>query len=67
MNKLSLNSKKTKYICFTTKAIKKDWRRPRLSIGGETIASAPSYKYLGLLMDPMLDFAHHMGTLKKKV
>ena len=52
-NRLTINSKKTKYMCFTSKV---NWFNCRLSINGEKIYQVDNYKYLGVILDQALSY-----------
>ena len=66
-NKLSLNAKKTKAVVFTTRALTKTLYRPRLHIGNDAIAIAPSYNYLGITLDNHLNMKKQIGITKRNV
>ena len=55
-NKLSLNAKKTKQMNFGTRQQIKKARGINLHIEGKVIQKVPSFKYLGLILDPTLSF-----------
>ena len=65
VNKLSLNIKKTHYICFTTKnKIKPDIS---LNIDGQYIAEVTSSKFLGVIIDDKLNWRDHVSFACRKV
>ena len=64
-NKLSLNTKKTKAMTFTTKALANRLVRPKLKIGVDKIEYSPTYCYLGLTLDSMLTFKKHIDIVKR--
>ena len=66
-NKLSLNAKKTKSVTFTTRALTKRLRRPKLQIGNDKIDNAPSYNYLGLTLDNQLNLKKQIGITRRNV
>ena len=55
-NKLSLNTKKTKAMNFSTKALDNTWIKPTLTINNDIVEFAPTYKYLGMTLDSKLTF-----------
>ena len=55
-NKLSLNAKRTKQMIFGMRQQIKKVRGINLHIEGKAIQEVPSFKYLGLVLDPMLSF-----------
>ena len=66
-NKLSLNTTKTKAMTFTTKALAKTLIRPPLTIGNDNIHYAPTYPYLGLTLDNMLNYKKHVNILERNL
>ena len=54
-------------MVFANKALRRRLVRPKLSIGNDIISYAPSYKYLGVTLDPMLNFNHHIPTVTHSV
>ena len=55
-NKLSLNAKTTKQMNFGTRQQIKKARGINLHIEGKVMRKVPSFKYLGLVLDPTLSF-----------
>ena len=64
-NKLSLNIKKTHYMCFSAK----DKVKPDISlkIDREIIAEVTSSKFLGVIIDTKLNWKDHMSFVCRKV
>ena len=62
-----MNSKKTELVTFSTKALKNQLVHLNIVIAGEKIKSAPTYKYLGVTLDPLLSYSHHIATVKRNV
>ena len=54
-------------MIFANKALRRKLVRPKLNIGRDTITYAPSYRYLGVTLDPMLNFNHHIPTVTHSV
>ena len=54
-------------MVFANKALRRRLVRPRLSIRNDIISYAPSYRYLGVTLDPMLNFNHHIPTVTHSV
>ena len=54
-------------MVFANKALRRRLVRPKLSIGNDIISYAPSYRYLGVTLDPMLNFNHHIPTVTHSV
>ena len=63
MNALTINTKKTKFMTFGTRAKIKKVQNARLLVGDSLIQKVPNYKYLGFTLDPVLSFASHISTL----
>ena len=63
-NKLSLNIKKTHYMCFSAKnKVKPDIS---LKIDGEIIAEVTSSKFLGVIIDDKLNWKDHVSFVCRK-
>ena len=64
-NKLSLNIKKTHYMCFSAK----NKVKPDISfkIDGEIIAEVTSSKFLGVIIDDKLNWKDHVSFVCRKV
>lgn len=61
---LSLSIKKTQAIIFTRK---RNFQMPRnLNVGLDTIEFSSSVKYLGVILDPKLQWSVHINNLKNK-
>ena len=65
-NKLSLNSKKTKFLLFRTKTMKYN-DELSLSIGGDIIHREEFTTFLGMRIDDMLSWDQHINYLHKKL
>ena len=66
-NKLSLNAKKTKQMIFGTSHQLRKFGGDRLQINGKIIQCVPSFKYLGVTLDPKLSFGLHIKQVKNTV
>ena len=60
-NKLTLNPKKTKQVNFGSRHQLKKHRGSHLFINGKEIMKVPSFKYLGIMLDPTLTFNLQIG------
>ena len=61
-NRLTINSKKTKFMCFSGKAY---WNNCKLQINNENIYEVDQYKYLGVTLDTALSYDKFVtGQLK---
>ena len=58
-NKLSFNPKKTKQVNFGSRHQLKKQAGTHWYIGGKVIQKVPSFKYLGIILDPTLTFNLH--------
>ena len=65
INKLSLNTQKTKLMVFHRK--QKHIKELNIFINGTKIDRVESFNYLGLTIDETLSWAHHVDIVKKKV
>ena len=65
-NKISLNSKKTELIIFRSPYKKLDYDI-KIKINGTKLIPSDSVKYLGILIDPYLNWSHHMDSLCTKL
>ena len=64
-NRLSINVTKTEFIIF--KPPKKQInQRIVLKLNGKKIFESPKIKYLGVILDPLLRWNHHIKELAKK-
>jgi hypothetical protein len=61
--KLTINSKKTKYITYRNSKIS----AMRIFYNGEEIERVSSFKYLGLYLDERMNFKEHIEVLAKKL
>ena len=68
-NKLSLNTKKTKYTVFCSKSVEENLplKLPDLEIGGKTICRSRYAKFLGVLIDENLTWNKQIQTIESKV
>ena len=65
INKLSLNTQKTKLMVFHRK--QKHIKELNIVINCTKIDRVESFNYLGLTIDETLSWAHHVDIVKKKV
>ena len=65
INKLSLNTQKTKLMVFHRK--QKHIKELNIVINGTQINRVESFNYLGLTIDETLSWAHHVDIVKKRV
>ena len=66
-NKLSLNAKKTKHMNFGTRNQTKKCTIIQLAIDGKAIQRVPSFKYLGVILDPTISFRAHIEHVSNTV
>ena len=65
INKLTLNTQKTKLMFFHRK--QKHIKELNIVINGTKIDRVESFNYLGLTIDETLSWAHHVDIVKKSV
>ena len=65
-NKISLNCGKTELLIFRhpNKQINYDLK---IKINGKTLIASKSVKYLGIVIDPHLNWSHHVDSLSSKL
>ena len=66
-NVLSINAKKTKLMAFGSRSKVKKCRRTKIMLNGERVKLVPSYKYLGVTLDPTLNYRQHVSSIIKCV
>ncbi len=66
-NKLTLNTKKTKFMIFGTRRRLAKSKNIQINIDEESIERVTSFKYLGVWMDEILSFTTHVDKLSKKI
>ena len=67
INKLSLNIKKTHYMCFQQKTKQIMPADISSNIDGQVIAEVTSSKFLGVIIDDKLNWRDHMSFVCRKV
>ena len=65
MNKLSLNTQKTKMMVFHRK--QKHIKELNIAINGAKIDRVESFNFLGITIDEKLSWRHHVDIVKKKI
>jgi len=65
-NKLSLNSKKTSYMCFGRAACKRN-SLYQLVLNGEQLRCVNVNKFLGVTIDDQLNWKPHIDELTRKL
>ena len=66
-NKLTLNAKKTNYMIFGLRAKLKEIHHHSLHFGTTPIERVQSVKYLGITLDPVLNFNKHAEGIFRKI
>lgn len=67
-NRLTLNAKKTKCMLFgSPQKLAKVRDELLIQIDGEPLENVLVFKYLGLWLDPVLNWKHHVNCIAKKV
>ena len=67
LNKLSLNSDKTKLIIFHSKQKTLDTRMVSIKLNGKKLKLEDNVKYLGMFLDKHLTWEFHINQLSKKL
>ncbi len=66
LNKLTLNTRKTKFMIFGTKSRLKHCGDMPVIINGDVIERVTEFKYLGVILDEMLTFDAHIAYIHNK-
>ena len=66
-NKLSINTEKTKLVCFGTKQRIKNYKNLKMTLLNDRIQQVPLYKYLGVILDNGLNFNLQLQQTMNKV
>ena len=66
-NKLSVNITKTKLMIFAASRRKLNSLDVNLELNEEKLQVVPSYKYLGVILDPLLNYNLHLKYIAKTV
>ena len=67
INKLTVNTKKTKVMTFGTRAKVKKGKNVKIYLDGDIIQRVPTFKYLGMVLDPTLNYNHHISSILRTV
>ena len=65
VNKLTVNTKKSKLMVFGTRAKIKKAKNVRLFLNGDKLQKV--FKYLGMVLDPTLNVNHHISSVIRTV
>ena len=65
-NKLQVNAAKTKSLLFHSSRKNQNDNTLLINLNGQEIEQVNCFKYLGLHVDPLLNFDAHIGALTKK-
>ena len=66
-NKLTVNLSKTKCMTFGTRQTLSTLGNLELWVEDTVIEHVEKYKYLGMILDPMLSFKEHVSHVRSKV
>lgn len=66
-NKLTINATKIRCTLFAQKKKLKSVNYPKIVIGGNEISFAPTYEYLGFVLDHNLNFEPHPTRIVQRV
>ena len=67
VNKLTINTKKTKLMVFGSRSKVKKAKNVKILLNGDRIQKVPTFKYLGLLLDPTLNYNHQISQIIRTV
>ena len=67
VNKLTINAKKSKLMVFGTRSKVKKAKNVKIYINGDQLQRVPTFKYLGMILDPTLNFNHHVSFVIRTV
>ena len=67
VNKLTVNTTKTKLMVFGSRSKIKKANNVGLFMNGDKLKKVPTFKYLGIVLDPTLNFNHHISTVMRTV
>ena len=67
VNKLTLNSNKTKFMMFASSKCLKSVAKINITVENEPTEQVDSFKYLGVILDRTLSFADHIAYISKKM
>ena len=66
-NALSVNTKKTKLMAFGSRSKIKKCSKAKVILNGEKLKLVPSFKYLGVTLDPTLSYNHQIAGVIRTV
>ena len=66
-NKLTINTNKTKSVIFGTTYMLKKFNNPKLKLGCSILGNVNHYKYLGVILDSILNLTKHINNIIKTV
>ena len=66
-NKLTVNINKTKLMVFGSRSKVKRANNVKLFMSSNPIQKVPSFKYLGLTLDPTLTYSNHIATTTRLI
>ena len=66
-NKLSINTKKNKFMVFGSRSRVKRAKNVKLSMNGDKLSKVPTFKYLGLTLDSTLSYSNHISSVIRSI
>ena len=67
VNKLSVNVNKTKLMAFGSRSKVKKAKNIKIYMSGKQLQNVPTFKYLGLILDPTLNYNNHLLSVIRAV
>ena len=67
VNKLTISTKKSKLMAFGSRSKVKKAKNVKIYLNGDMLQKVPTFKYLGMVLDPTLNFKHHVSHVIRTV
>ena len=67
INALTINASKTKLMAFASRSRVKKCKNVDVRIGGKKLKIVPYFKYLGLTLDPTLNYGKHIASVTRLI
>ena len=67
VNKLTINTKKTKLMAFGSRSRVKRVKNVKIYLNGDLLQKVPTFKYLGVVLDPTLNYNQYISSIIRTV